>query len=249
MIRYCFCALVLVACAGAQNATVNGKAVSQAELDAILKLAPAELQPVLTRDPAELLRYYGLVDRLAEIGEKAKLAEESPTKEQIALARKQILATAASDRYFIDHPLKPEDEQRFYDEHKDEYTSALVKALCVPTANASAVSTVVKQLGMGADFDELAEKYPVAGFSNVIKKSDKEVPAEVRNAVFALKPGAVTAPITLPSGAYIIKLQTISVKPIGDVRGDIAQRLSTERFLAWLAEVRQTVTVEPAPKQ
>src|SRR4051794_31844588 len=82
----------------APTATVNGKPVTKAELDAILKLAPVELQAVLAKDPNALLQYYGLVDRVSEMAEKSKLAEQSPIKEQLLLARKQILTNASYER-------------------------------------------------------------------------------------------------------------------------------------------------------
>lgn len=63
---------------------MNGKTVSQADLDAILKLAPAELRPAITKNPQELLRYYGFVQRLAEMAEKEGLANQSPLRERLA---------------------------------------------------------------------------------------------------------------------------------------------------------------------
>src|SRR5436305_1082490 len=96
--------LAMILMAEDSPAIVNGKPVTKAELDAVLKLAPAELQAVLAKDPGALLQYYGLVDRVSEMAEKTNLGEQSPIKEQLVLARKQILTNAAYERYFIDHP-------------------------------------------------------------------------------------------------------------------------------------------------
>jgi parvulin-like peptidyl-prolyl isomerase len=235
-------------------AIVNGKPVTKAELDAILKLAPAELQAVLAKDPGALLQYYGLVDRVSEMAEKTNLAEQSPIKEQLVLARKQILTNAAYERYFIDHPTTREDEEKFYSEHMDDYTSALVKVVYVPirtpgdeAAAKAKAQSLVKQLGMGAEFNELADKYPLADFPNVIKKSDANIPEAIRTVVFALKKGGTTGPIVLPNGVYLFRLQDLSVKALNDVRGDVGAQLSNDRFRAWIAEIRKTVTVGAAP--
>jgi parvulin-like peptidyl-prolyl isomerase len=252
--------LLLVACIvgglSAQTATVNGKPVSQGELDALLKFAPAELRSVLTKDPSELLRYYGLVDRMAEIAEKDNLPGESPLKEQLALARKQILTNAVYERFFTEHPSTPESEQKFYAAHIDDYTSALVKTAFVPihapedeSAARSKAQSLVKQLAMGAEFDELVEKYPADGFPAVFKKSDANVPQAIRTAVFALKKGETTTPIVLSIGVYLVRLQEISVKALDEVRGDVAQRLSTEGFFAWIEGIRKTVVIDTAPKK
>jgi hypothetical protein len=233
---------------------VNGKPVTKAELDAILKLAPVELQAVLAKDPNALLQYYGLVDRVSEMAEKSKLAEQSPIKEQLLLARKQILTNASYERYFIDHPTTRENEEKFYAEHLDDYTSALVKVAYVPirapgdeAAAKTKAESLVKQLGMGATFDEHAEKYPLAEFPNVIKKSDTQTPEPIRTAVFALKKGGTTSPIVLPNGVYLLRLQDLSVKALNDVRGEVADRLANDSFRAWIAEIRKSVTVETAP--
>jgi peptidyl-prolyl cis-trans isomerase C len=248
-------AITFVLCAeDAPLPVVNGKPVTKAELDAILKLAPTELQAALSKDPSALLEYYGMVDRVSEMAEKAGLSEQSPIKEQLVLARKQILTNAAYERYFRDHPTTPEDEAKFYAEHLDDYTSALVKVIYLPinetgkeAAAKAKAEALVKQLGMGADFDELAGKFPLAGFPNVIKKSDTSVPEAIRTAVFALKKGGVTSPIVLPNGIYLLFMQDLSVKPLNDVRGEVADRLSNERFRAWVAEIRKSVTVEKTP--
>jgi PPIC-type PPIASE domain len=252
--------LIVLGCASTaasqeRHPIVNGKPVSESELAAVLKLAPAELSSVLSKNPDELLRYYGLVDRLAGLAEKANLPSGSPLKEQIELARKQLLATAISDRYFSDHPVTPEDELQFYAAHKDEYTAALVKGLCVPVESSGKAAdarakaeSLAKQIQSGAEFDALAAEYPIRDFGNVISKTDKTVPEPIRSAVFALTPGRDTAPIPLAGGVFILRLQSVSVKPLNEVRGDVVQRVSNERFFNWMAEIRKAVTVEYSPR-
>lgn len=100
---------------------------------------------------------------------------------------------------------------------------------------------------MSADFDELAEKNPLTGFPNVIKKSDVTMPEPIRTAVFALKKGGTPAPITLPNGVYLIRLQDLSVQALNDARGDVVQRLDNDRFSAWMMEIDKSVIVEMPP--
>jgi len=63
--------------------TVDGKPVTQAQLETLLELVPAEQRGPLSADPEELLRFYGFVMRMSEIAEKDKLAQQSPWKEQL----------------------------------------------------------------------------------------------------------------------------------------------------------------------
>jgi len=233
--------------------TVNGKALTETQLEVVTKVAPPELRPLIVKDPKELLRFYGFIDRMAELAEKANLDADSVVKERLAFGRKQILADELMQRYGAAHPVTAEDEQQYYEGHLDDYTSALVKVIFVPvrpTAGAKAANAradeLARQLTHGANFDALAKRYPVEGnFSNVIGKRDAATPEAIRTAVFALSPGGTTAPITLSNGVYLIQLEKIGVKPLADARGEIVQQIATDRFLAWVNEVRSTVVVEP----
>lgn len=233
---------------------VNGKQLTQAEFDALLKVAPPDLTVNVGKDPAPLLRYYGMLQRVSEMAEKAKLSEDSALKEELRLTRMTILTNATFAKYLNDHPSTPDDQEKYYAEHLADYTSALVKVVYIPigqageenVANAKAQS-LVKQLAMGAEFDELAEKYPLAGFPNVIKKSDRSIPEAIRTAVFALKKNGVTAPIALPNGVYLFRLQDLSVKALNDVRGDVELGVSNDRSRAWMLAIDKSITVEIPP--
>jgi parvulin-like peptidyl-prolyl isomerase len=245
---------MILAAQDAPVAIVNGKAVTKAEVDALLEVLPAEQRTAVSKDPTALLRYYGMLERISEIAEKAKLPEQSPIKEKLMMARRYSLFMTISERYLADHPSTPEDQEKFYKEHLDDYTSALVKVVYVPingagdeSAAKAKAQSLVKQLAMGADFDELAEKNPLTGFPNVIKKSDTTAPEAIRTAVFALKKGGATAPIALANGVYLIRLQDLSVQALNDVRGDVTQRVDIARFSAWMLGIDQSVTVEIQP--
>lgn len=246
-------AMIMIA-QDAPVAIVNGKPVTRAELDALLAVLPLEEREAVSKDPTALLKYYGMLERVAEIAEKEKLPEQSPIKEELMLARRHSLATAMSARYMANHPSTPEDQEKFYKEHLDDYTSALVKVIYVPmngpadeSAAKAKAGALVKQLAMGADFDELAEKNPFTGFPNVIKKSDMMAPEAIRTAVFALKKGGITAPVVLPNGVYLIRLHDLSIQALNDVRGDVTQRVDNDRLRTWMLAIDQSVTVVIPP--
>jgi peptidyl-prolyl cis-trans isomerase C len=234
------------------KAKVNGKPITEAEIEVLTKLAPAEIQPLIAKDPQEILRWYGLMDRLAELAEKQKLTEDAAVRAQLDLARKQSLASALSDRVLA-APVTPEEQEKFYNENKADYTFALVKVIAVPIATAAKsdaakaqADALAAQLRAGANFDVLAEKYPVdSSFANVIGQSDTKVPELIRRAVFALKTGEVSGPVATPGAVFLFRLQAVDVKPLDESRGDIVHRVSSQRFYEWLAKVRESVVIEP----
>jgi parvulin-like peptidyl-prolyl isomerase len=223
-------------------AIVNGKPVTQAELDNFKGALPPQMA-TLTGD--NLLRYYGLVNRMAELAEKAGLADKSPYKEQLALQRKQFLGQAMASEYGRDIPITSEDEQKFYDQHKDLFLLADVIALRI--ADKAKAEDIWKQLQSGADFGALAKQYPATQLTQ-IRRYDDNIASSIRDAVFAAKAGERTHPIAQPDGVYLFRIDRITQQPFAAVRGYAAKGISDERYHSWLASVTQSVTIEkPGP--
>src|SRR6266545_4889600 len=113
-------------------AIVNGKAVTEAELAAFKATLPPPMVTALASNPDGILRYYGFIGRMADLAEKAGLADRSPYKEQLALQRKLLLGQAMGADFGRDVPITPADEQQFYDQHPDQFVKADVRALVIP---------------------------------------------------------------------------------------------------------------------
>jgi hypothetical protein len=221
-------------------AIVNGKPVTQAELDTFKSTLPPQMTAI-TGSTASLLRYYGFVNRMAELAEKAGLADKSPYKEQLALQHTLILSQAMGTEYGRDVPITAEDEQRFYDQHKEFFVIADVLALREP--DKAKAADLVKQLESGADFAALAKQYPAANFTQV-RRYDDNISSAIRNAVFAAKPGETTTPIAQPDGVYIFRTVRVTPQPFSEVRGYTAKAVSDDRYQSWMASVTQSVTVK-----
>ncbi len=229
MMRVLFFVLTAFATLQAQTiAIVNGKAVTQAELDAFKQTQDPRQLAAMAGD--NLLRFYGLVSRMAELAEKSGFAERSPYKEQLALQRTLLLSQAIGAEYGRDVPLTPEDEQRFYDAHKDLFLQAEVRAFRV----------VDKAKVPGpTDFAAL----PVTQ----IRRYDDNIASPIRDAVFAAKSGELTRAVTQPDGVYIYRIDRITAQPFAEIRGYAAKLVSDERYQTWLAGVTKSVTVEKSP--
>jgi parvulin-like peptidyl-prolyl isomerase len=102
---------------------------------------------------------------------------------------------------------------------------------------------VAKQLRDGADFVKLVEKYsedPVSkaaggdfGFIKIVS----DYPAELKAAVFALKPGEISAPIRQPTAYYIVRLEEKGLQPIDEVREPIVQILRNDHMNQWMKDI------------
>src|SRR5204862_2707382 len=112
--------------------TVNGKPVSQAQLEALINLVPEQQRPAISGNPEELLRFYGFVEKMAEEANKEKLAEKSPYKEQLEVGRTHALAVAEMENYSRNISISTEEADRYYQQHKDSFSTANITVAQVP---------------------------------------------------------------------------------------------------------------------
>ncbi len=108
---------------------------------------------------------------------------------------------------------------------------------------------VVKQLRAGADFAKLAteksdDKLTAAkgGDFGLMRQADNG-PAEIKKAVFALKPGDVSEPIRQAAAFYVLKVDERSIQPFSEVQKVVAADVKQERFQKWMADVQKRFEV------
>lgn len=100
----------------------------------------------------------------------------------------------------------------------------------------------MKQLRDGADFAKLAQQYSedptskAAGGDFPVIKTASDYPAELKNAVFALKPGEISEPIRQPSAFYIVRLEEKGPQPVGELGEAIVTALRNEHMNQWMKE-------------
>lgn len=176
-----------------------------------------------------------------------------------------------------------EDEiQNFYDHNKDPFkiykvsgilisfggdseaqtsssrNASTKKALTEEQAQAKA-EDVAKQVRGGADFGKMVLLYS-DDVSSKQKGGDqgewdqsKNVPDQLRAAVFSLKEGEVSDPLRQGSGFWLLHVDKITYKPLDSVRDLIFDQLKKQKIHDVLSEFEKTVNVEmvkqndPAP--
>jgi len=109
-----------------------------------------------------------------------------------------------------------------------------------------------KQLLAGADFGKLAkensdDKTSAAkegDYGDIMRSSP--YPAQIKDAIFKLKPGDISEPIAQPNGYYLVKAVDISYRPFSAAEEEIRTQLLNEQFQKWRADqsTRNKVTVE-----
>lgn len=232
-------------------ATINGKQITARQAVDLLNLLPEAQRHSVSDLSTAVQQLYTITD-LAQQATAAKLDQESPYKEQLQVARDQVLAQA-----FVANTSKksatPADPKQYYDSHASEFDratiSGIVIAFSAPGTPASAggitrteqdarqkADEIAKKLKTGADFTATAksdsddpQSAPRGGSLGTISASVTNVPPELKEVIFTkLQPGQISDPVRGSNAFYILKLDSRVKETFDQAKPEIEQQLKTE---------------------
>ena len=231
-------------------ATVNGEKVTAGQIRSFMSLVGTSQQRIFTMNPESAVQQLWIQKYLAEQAEKNHYDQQSPIKEQLEIARWQILALVEINDLQNKTPVTLEEQEKYYADHPGEFQESKVKVIKVAfgkdrdeaEAKAKAEALRKKALAKGVDFGKLAhdnsddpDTAAKDGDWGVIKGSSK-FPEEVKKAIFSLKAGGVSEPVKQANGYYVFRVDEITKTPYEQVREQIYNNLKNQRFqVAWQA--------------
>jgi peptidyl-prolyl cis-trans isomerase C len=234
----------------------NGEKLTAGQLRSFIAAMPPQMQQNALRDRKAFVQQFALMERLSEMAEQAKLDQQSPTRESLAFNRMYLLMNAQLHEKMSAITVPPGAVQAFYDQNKDRFTQAKVKAIYVSfSANppgsdgkkhlteAEAQAKIEKlrtAIVGGADFVKLVKEdsedttsAAKEGDFGVIRRTDN-LPDAIRKAIFALKTGDVSEPVRQPNGFYLFRAEQLSAQPFSEVQEEIFNELKQARFKEWM---------------
>ncbi|HEV8412779.1 MAG TPA: peptidylprolyl isomerase [Bryobacteraceae bacterium] len=267
-------------------ATIAGKDITVADVQKMTAMFSAQDLQQYQQNPQFILSQFFLFLHLAEEGDKLKLLEKSPYKEQYEGLKLQLERNARINEENNTFPVSPEMIDKYYQEHSAQYEQAKIKVIYIayagqetpkstdPASVAAAAraavavglskrseadartlaADIVKQLRGGADFVKLVAQYSedaaskAAGGDFGLVKAVGEYPAELKTAVFALKPGEISEPIRQPTAYYIVRLEEKGSQPVDEVREKIIQTIRNDHMNQWMKDMNasyQAVIKDP----
>jgi peptidyl-prolyl cis-trans isomerase C len=245
----------------------DGAKVTYGQMQIFLSTLPPETQQAAMRDRKTFVSQYALMRKLSRMAEQNGLHEASPTREMIEFQRMQALTTAQVNSAMDQIRVPAADIEKYYQDNKDRYTQARVKAIYVSFVGNPAlaggegkaltesqarikVEKLLKEIRGGADFVKLAKVHSEDrtsaekdGDFGVIRRGDS-LPDAVRTAIFALKQGEVSEPVRQPNGYYLFRADQVTSQPFDQVRDDIFNHLKQERFRQWMEEMQASIKVQ-----
>jgi len=247
-------------------AKVGDKSYTAAEMDKLLSDLPPQLQATIARQP-QLLTNMFMFKTLAQQAEFQNLDKEPATHQQLEYQRMSTLAQAEVNHYKNSIKITGEDQKNYYDQNRDQYRIARVKAIKIAFAQPSPVPAVKppsldpktnstrteaeaqakiddirKQIAAGADFSKLAteqsdDKTSAAKGGDYGDITMTSGSEKERIAVFKLKPGGVSEPVKEPGAFYLFRLEEMTVEPFDKVEARILQQMQQGEFKAWISGV------------
>jgi len=243
-------------------ATLNGKDFRKSELELLVRSLGGAPAANYYANKRAFLEQLALTMKLEQMADEQKMAAQEPYKSRLAYNRMMLLATAMMSANQRELRILPEDEQVYYAAHKDDFIQAQTKIIYMPfvppgTAGKSEEDVkrtaleIVKQARAGTPFAGLVAKHSEDRDSKAkdgdfppFKPTDNTLPAPVRTAIFALKPGEVSEPILQGNGYYIFRLEQFVEPEYTTIRNDVYLAVQKERFDKWMEGVRKSVSVE-----
>lgn len=246
-------------------ATIDGKAWTKAEFDALVRNLPPDPQRNYRANKQAWLDQFALMSRLAMMAKENGIDQREPFKQRLEYNILQFLAQSYVDDRAATPKLDAETTGKWYEAHKNEYKRARVLGIEVnwggiPKPGEIArtdkeaqaiVDDIQKRFKAGEAFDELAKKYSddpntkaKGGQFPLLRPEDKTLNKEIKTAIFATKPGELARVIRLPSRFYIFKLVEFVEPTQQELRSEIEDQIGQEQLRLWLDKTRKEVKAE-----
>jgi hypothetical protein len=129
---------------------VGGKGVTAGEIRKLLEAGPPALVQAFRQNPTEAIQSVYILDYLAAEGDKLKLGEESPWKEQIETARTNTVANAMINHERDGYMVSPEETEAFYRKNQARYEQAKIKVIYIAFKTATPTGTSTEDLKQAA---------------------------------------------------------------------------------------------------
>jgi peptidyl-prolyl cis-trans isomerase C len=249
-------------------ATIEGRKFTFQELISLAGTLGPQAQQGFTKDRKAFLSQLALWLRLAGEGDKNKLGDYSPYKEQLESARLNVMASAYLNEKFNSIPVLADEQVKFYESTKDNYSQVKLKVLYVafqaapspasaggkkalsePEAKAKIEKLLADARG-GADFVKLIKENsedPASaakdGDFGTFKKTDN-IPDPIKQVVFSLKKGEISPPVRQPNGFYLFRAEEITARAYAEVKDEVHNQMKQARFKEWLDSVRGSLAVK-----
>jgi peptidyl-prolyl cis-trans isomerase C len=239
--------LVLPFAVMAQNvATVNGKPVPMARVDALIKTAThgQEATPEMRQQAKDQVV---IREIFAQEAEKQGVASTADYKTQLDLLRQTVLINSLFQNYIKAHPVSDADAQAEYNKIKAEQSGTEYHARHILVDSEDEAKKLIAQIKAGSKFEDVAKKSSKdTGSAENGGDLDWAKPAsyvpEFSTALQGLKKGQMTdTPVKTQFGYHIIRLEdtrTAQFPSYDEVKDKVKQQMEQVKLQEYQEKLR-----------
>jgi len=234
-------------------AMVNDVAIPQSSIDWRVKAAVAQGQKDTPELRGALRENFINIELMRQQAVKAGLDKKSDIKQQIDLAKQEILANAFVQNYEEKNPVTDAELKEEYNKLKVKLGDKEYEIRHILVATQEEANDVIAQLGKKAKFEKLAkEKSMDSGSKDNGGSLGWNVPRTYvppfADAVLELKKGEYTKkPVQTQFGWHIIKVDDIrdlKVPKLEEIKPQLTQRLQQQKIQQLLIKLRGEAKIE-----
>jgi peptidyl-prolyl cis-trans isomerase C len=241
-------ALLLPLAVMAQNvATVNGKPVPQARVDALVRSATKGGQPASPELMQQAREQAVIREIFAQEAERQGVMKSQEYKDKVEILRQSVLIQTLFENYGKTVKVTDADAKAEYDRLKAAQGGTEYHARHILLENEADAKKAIADIKAGAKFEDVAKKLSKDpgskdnGGDLDFAKSDSYVP-EFSAALVKLKKGEMTdTPVKTQFGWHVIKLEdtrTAEFPAFESVKDKIVEHIKQERVQAYQQKLR-----------
>ena len=167
-------------------ASVDGKDVTAGEIRQSMAFMPNEFIQLFQQNPKYAVQQLFMLRYLSDEAEKAKLAEQSPLKEQLAFLRANSMASAMVSHEHNFYPVSNQQIKEFYEKNQARYQQARIKVIYIAFKPAA---PVMGQVPSGKSLEDVARAISQGGSSQT-QRTEAEARKLAEDLVKQIRGGA-----------------------------------------------------------
>ena len=237
----------------AQNvATVNGKAIPSARLEAVVKQVVAQgKQPDSPQLRDAIKKDLIAREVLIQEADKKGYGTQPDVKAAIENARQSIIINAMLADYIKKNPVTDAQIQAEYDKYKATVGDKEYHARHILVGTEAEANDIIAKLKAGAKFEDLAKLSKDGSAANGGDLDWANPGSFVKpfsDAMVALKPGTFTqTPVKTQFGYHVIKLEEVrpaKVPALAEVKGQVAEAIQQRKLAAYREDLLKKAKVQ-----
>ncbi len=240
----------------------DGATLTAGQLRGYLTVLDPSKQAIAAQSPETLIQEIAFMRKLAAMAEQEKLDQQSPAREQLIFNRLLFLTQIKVADAMARTQVSPQEISDVYNANRNKYKQVKVSAIYVAFGQSSAgnksvseadakakVAQLQMRLRAGEDFAKLARENSddetsrdKDGYFATLNPADN-IPDAFR-VVFQLEQGQIADPVRQENGFYLLKADTVNLKPLAQVQDQILNDLKQQHFKAWMDRLHSDTKVQ-----